>query len=142
MRLEEILVTHPRQTPLAISEITSCIHSIFECADANIACADACLGQDQVQDLVHCIRINEDCAEICEVTGKILSRQTEPDSAVVRAQLQACLAASRACAAECDRHAQQHQHCRICAEACREAEEACRKLLDKFPGPDISRIIV
>lgn len=134
MRLQEILSTHPRQPQIAIPEMAEQIRIIFECADACLACADACLGEEQMQMLARCIRLNQDCAEICEVTGKVLSRQVEPDPAVIRAQLQACIAACRSCAAECDRHARRHEHCRICAEACRECEEACNRLLEKFPA--------
>ncbi|MFA7536429.1 MAG: four-helix bundle copper-binding protein [Desulfuromonadales bacterium] len=134
MRLQEMLSTHPRKPPVEISAISDAVRRIYECADANIACADACLGEDMVQNLVRCIRLNQDCADICEVTGKLLSRQTEGDSSSIRAQLQACIAANRACAAECDKHAPMHEHCRICGEACRDSEEVCRNLLDKFPS--------
>lgn len=134
MRLQEILSTHPLKPRMPVSEISSYIRTIFECADACLSCADACLAEEQVQNLARCIRLNQDCCEICEVTGKILSRQTEPDNAVIRAQIQACAAACQACAAECDRHARQHEHCRICAEACRQCEDACTEALDKFPS--------
>lgn len=134
MRLEEMISTHPRKSQMPVSDITRYILDFFECADACIACADACLGEENVQDLVRCIRLNIDCSEISQVTGKLLSRQTEMDNAVVAAQLQACVAVCRACAAECDRHAQMHEHCRICAEACRACEEACMNLADKFPA--------
>ncbi len=134
MRLQEMLSTHPRKPQMVIPDISSYIQQIFECADACLACADACLGEEQVQNLVRCIRLNTDCAEICEVTGKLLSRQTEPDNAVIQAQLQACIAVCRSCAAECDRHASMHEHCRICAEACRACEEACMELAEKFPS--------
>ena len=134
MRLQEMLSTHPRKPFMEISAISGYIAKIYACADACITCADACLAEDKVQELVRCIRLNQDCADICEVTGKILSRQTEADGAVIQAQIQACVAACRACAAECDQHAQRHAHCRICAEACRDGEEVGRELLTKFPA--------
>ena len=127
MRIQEMLSTHPRKPRMGVSQISSYIQTIFDCADA-------CLAEEQVQNLVRCIRLNQDCCEICEVTGKILSRQTELDSTVIRAQLQACAEACRACAAECDRHAKTHEHCRVCAEACRECEEACMEAMEKFPS--------
>ena len=34
-----------------------------------------------------------------------------------------------ACAAECNRHAQMHEHCAVCADACRACEEACEAAL-------------
>lgn len=134
MRLQEMLSTHPRQPQMGVNAISSYIQTIFECADASLSCADACLAEEQVRNMVRCIRLNQDCYEICEVTGKILSRQTEPDNAVIRTQLQACATVCRACAMECDRHAQQHEHCRICAAACRQCEDACNEAMDKFPS--------
>lgn len=134
MRLEEMLSTHPRQPQMGVSEISAFIRTCFDCADACLTCADACLNEEQVQRLVRCIRLNQDCADICEITGKMLSRQTEPDKATVRAQLEVCIAACRACAAECDQHAQMHAHCRICADACRECEQACVQMLERFPS--------
>jgi hypothetical protein len=82
-----------------------------------------------VADLAKCIRTNLDCADLCEATGRILSRHTGYDANITRAALQACLAACKACADECDRHARMHDHCRVCAEACRRCEQACQQLL-------------
>ncbi len=80
---------------------------------------------------MRCIRLNLDCADICETTGKVLLRQTETDVTVLRAQLQACAAACRACGGECQSHAEgmDMEHCRVCAESCRRCAEACEKLL-------------
>jgi hypothetical protein len=35
-----------------------------------------------------------------------------------------------ACAEECERHADHHEQCRICAEQCRRCEDACSAVLD------------
>jgi hypothetical protein len=82
-----------------------------------------------VVDLRRCIRLNLDCAEICAATGAVLSRQTMPDTSLIRAQLAACAEACRVCAEECERHAEMHEHCRVCAECCRRCEKACRALV-------------
>jgi hypothetical protein len=78
--------------------------------------------------LARCIRLNNDCADLCTATARILSRQTEPDAAVIRAAIDACAAACAACARECEQHGKHMEHCRICAEACRTCEGACRAL--------------
>jgi hypothetical protein len=44
---------------------------------------------------------------------------------VTRAVVEACAAACKACGDECGRHAQMHEHCRVCADACHRCEEAC-----------------
>ena len=90
-----------------------------------MACADACLGEEEFAPLVRCIRLNLDCDDVCDVTGRLLSWQTEPNWTVLRAQIEACVAACRACAAACERYAEHHEHCQICAASCRRCEEAC-----------------
>ena len=79
--------------------------------------------------LARCIRLDLDCADICDATGKILSRQTATEPQMLRASLQACAEACRLCAEECENHAEHHEHCRVCAEACRRCEQACNNVL-------------
>ena len=79
--------------------------------------------------MVRCIRLNLDCADACDATGRILTRQTAADVGVLRAVIQACAAACRAGGDECERHAEHHEHCRVCAGACRRCEQACNDLL-------------
>jgi len=127
VRTEEMIRTHPRS--VRREGLIECIDACFECAQTCIACADACLAESGVQSLLRCIRLNQDCAAICQATGEVLSRQTETEWGVVRAQVSACLEACRACATECETHAGHMQHCQVCAEACRRCEDACRRLL-------------
>lgn len=79
--------------------------------------------------MVTCVRLNLDCADICETTGRVLSRQTGRDVNLVRAVVQACVTACKVCGDECERHAGMHEHCRVCADACRRCEKACQDLL-------------
>lgn len=109
--------------------LASCIEACVECAQACTACADACLSEDAVQQLTRCVRTNLDCADLCETTGRVLSRHTGYDANLTREVLQACAMACRSCGDECDRHADHHEHCRICAAACRRCEQACQQLL-------------
>ncbi|MEE1930332.1 four-helix bundle copper-binding protein [Streptomyces sp. TRM 70351] len=106
-----------------------CIEECFSCAEVCTACADACLSEDMVADLRKCIRTNMDCADICETTGRVLSRHTGYDANLTRSVLETCAAACKACADECERHADMHAHCRLCADACRSCETACNELL-------------
>jgi len=133
MRTEEMIRSHPQKPPMDMNEIATCIRACIECADVCTSCADACLGEEMVQNLVRCIRLNLDCADICAATGRVLTRQTEPDGMILRTQLEACMAACRACALECEQHASMHEHCRICATSCRECEDACRRMTDTLP---------
>jgi hypothetical protein len=110
-------------------KLQECIDACVECAQACTACADACLSEDMVAELTTCIRTNLDCADVCEATGRVLSRHTGYDANLTRAVLEACATACKACGDECASHAGMHEHCRICAEACRRCESACRELL-------------
>jgi hypothetical protein len=110
-------------------KLRECIDACVVCAQACTACADACLGEDGVADLVTCIRTDLDCADVCEATGRVLSRHTGYDADLTRAVLEACATACRSCGDECESHAGMHEHCRVCAEACRRCERACRELL-------------
>jgi len=125
----QMLETHPWPGHVERETLARCIEECFACAQSCTACADACLGEENVADLRRCIRINLDCADVCVTTGRAVTRQTEPETAILRAFVEACAEACRACAEECERHATHHEHCRVCAEACRRCEDACRALL-------------
>ena len=80
--------------------------------------------------LTRCIKLNLDCADVCDAIGKILSRQTAFDPEMAYAALQACVRACRLCGDECEQHAEHGmEHCQVCAEACRRYESACNNLL-------------
>ena len=110
-------------------QLVACIEACFACDQACTACADACLAESTVAELRRCIATNLSCADVCSVTGRILSRPFGYDDAVTRMALEACREACRRCAEECERHAHMHEHCRICAEVCRRCEQACDLLL-------------
>jgi hypothetical protein len=127
--VKEIIDGHPRPIGVDRSALVRCIDECVACAATCTACADACLGEPDVPDLVRCVRRCLDCADVCHATGRVVTRQTEPDLGVIRALVEACVVACRACAEECERHAAHHDHCRVCAEECRSCEQACADLL-------------
>jgi hypothetical protein len=122
----KILETHPQAT--ANEALARCIEQCFACALTCTSCADACLAEEQVTELVRCTRLNLDCADICDATGRALTRQTSSDPGLGRSILEACAEACRVCAQECEQHADHHEHCRICAESCRRCQQACDDL--------------
>ena len=127
---QPMLETHPCPGHVDREVLARCIEACVECAQACDACADACLSEDDVTELRKCIRLNLDCSDICATTGRLVTRQTEYDAPVSKAQLETCRQACGTCAEECERHAEHHEHCRLCAEACRRCEEACASLVD------------
>jgi hypothetical protein len=127
--VREVIAAHPRPASLDRDVLLRCIDECFDCAATCTSCADACLGEPDVAELVRCVRLCLDCADACDTTGRIVTRQTEPDLGVVRAVVEACATACRVCGDECERHAAHHEHCRISAEVCRRCERACNELL-------------
>jgi hypothetical protein len=85
-----------------------------------------------VAQLRQCIRLNLDCADVCEATGRLASRQTGTNETVLRAMLKTCEEACARCAEECARHANHMEHCAICAETCRRCEAACKNAAGSF----------
>lgn len=130
-----MLESHPgRPQRLSNDALVSCIEECMVCAQACHACASACLSEQDVSVLARCIRLDLDCADICETTARTLTRLTDQGSPELRGLLQACRASCRSCADECRTHA--HAHCEACANACERCEQACVAVLDELGGPE------
>jgi hypothetical protein len=123
-----MLETNPADVKLDRVLLAATIDALLGCAEACTVCADACMNEPGVVELVTCIRTNLNCADICVATAQVLSRHTDPDPTIGRVQVVACVTACATCAAQCARHAEMHEHCRICADVCRRCEAACRDL--------------
>ena len=110
------------------SLMIECTEACVECAQACSACADDSLAEAEVMQFIKSITLCLDCAVICDATRQVVTRQTEHDVDLLRAQVAACAEACRVCGAECQRHAAHHEHHRICGEACHRCEAACDRL--------------
>jgi hypothetical protein len=126
MHAHEMISTHPHVRGETNDALIACIEECFDCAQTCTSCADACLGEEMVQHLTQCIRSCMDCADVCDATGRIATRRTGSNEELILSMLATCETACRLCAIECERHADMHDHCRICGEACRRCEDACR----------------
>ena len=125
----QLLESYPRSFNVDAEVLASAIDALTDCAQACTADADDDLSEPNVADMVKCIRLCLDCADICTTTAGVVSRQTDYDANVTRPLLQACIASCKSCGDECHNHAAMHAHCRVCEQACRRCEKACRQLL-------------
>ncbi|MBC7309801.1 MAG: four-helix bundle copper-binding protein, partial [Tetrasphaera sp.] len=114
----DILQTHPRRDTFDLEQLRVAIDAASACATTCATCADACLHEDDPKAMTRCIDLCTQCAAICRTTAEILARAS-PDGESWRSIVQACIDTCRECAEECERHGDHHEHCRICAEACR-----------------------
>jgi len=105
------------------------IEAAADCAQSCATDTDADLSEPHLAEMVICIRLCQDCADICAATARVLSRPAVWDSEVVRPLLEACATICKSCGDECERHAPHHAHCRVCVEACRRCQHACAEFL-------------
>jgi len=127
MTATQVLQSHPHKS-MKIEGAAQLIQSAQECADSCTACADACLNESDPGSLATCIRLALDCADICGATGRVLSRLTQASTRHIRAIIEACEAACRVCAKQCEQHTD-HSHCLVCAQVCRQCEQHCLEAL-------------
>jgi Domain of Unknown Function (DUF326) len=125
----QMLDTYPRSLDLDADLLAATIDALSDCARACIADTDADLSEQNLAEMVRCIRLCLDCADVCTATAGVISRLAEYDPTATRPLLEACAAVCKGCGDECERHAPHYEHCRVCAEACRRCERACRDLL-------------
>lgn len=95
------------------------LQKLMQCAAACNNCADACLDEDNIKMMVACIRLDRDCAEICQTTASFMARSSNNAGGLIRLCADIC----RQCGQECQKH--KSDHCQECARACFECAEAC-----------------
>lgn len=79
----KMIASHPRAPGGSDSALIRCIEERFDCAQTGTSCADACVGEDNLEELRRRIRLNLDCA----AAGSLASRQTERNEEVIRRML-------------------------------------------------------
>ena len=125
-----MLDTYPGTCGVDAAVLAAAIDALSDCAQACTADVDADLSEQNLAEMVTCIRLCLNCADICTATLGVASRQAQYDANTTKPLLRACVAICRSCGDECERHAPHHEHCRVCEQACRRCEEACQELLD------------
>ena len=93
---------------------------LADCAAACEKCMDSCLFEDDLNMMVKCIRLDRDCAKICQLTASFIASDSQHAQHVIIA----CIVIWEQCAVECGNH--DDEHCQKCAQKCEECAEACR----------------
>lgn len=135
----DMLASHPRLARLDLDDVAAAIDACLACGQACTTCADACLSEEADAALERCAAVDAQCADACFALARALSRPSAWGAAVTERLLQACVCACGDCAEECERHAEHHVHCRLCAEACRRCAEACATLLREDVAEQLRR---
>jgi hypothetical protein len=62
--------------------------------------ADDDLREQDLAEMVKCIRLCLDCVDVCTATAGVISRQTDYDADSTRPLLEACMASCKSCGDE------------------------------------------
>ena len=107
-----------------------CIDACLSCAEICHACSDDMIGMEfhgkaDIQMLMtRCIRLCRDCADICLLSGALMSRNSPFAEQICRQCAEVC----DACAETCEAHAPHHPMCGDCAKECRRCADLCRDM--------------
>jgi hypothetical protein len=126
----DVLNASPTAIPCGVEDVAAAIDACLNCLQTCTSCVDADLAEEEVAAMSTCIGLCVTCADLCEVTARVLSRTAHWDEFVVHRLLQACVRSCTSSAEECARHAAHHRHCAICERVCRACIHACTALLD------------
>ncbi|GAB6876634.1 hypothetical protein JCM13210_13610 [Thermaerobacter litoralis] len=85
-------------------------------------CLTACLKEPDAAQRGRCVQLLRDCADICALASRVMSRGSDFAGAICRVCAEIC----EACAQECGRF--QDEHCQECARECRACAEECRRM--------------
>ena len=100
-----MLDTYPRTFTVDADLLAVTIDALSDCAQACTADTDADLSEDNLAEMVKCIRLCLDCTDVCTATLGVVSRQTYYDPTITRPLLEACIATCKSCGDECAHHA-------------------------------------
>jgi hypothetical protein len=116
----------PRRTTMSHQTYQECLDACNACQVTCLHCAVACLNEPSPAELADCIRLDLDCAELCQTAVGYMAR----GSSQAKAVCVLCATICQKCGAECAKHA--HDHCQTCARACEECAQACRAMQPQF----------
>jgi hypothetical protein len=109
----QMLDTYPGTFGVDAAVGAAAIDALSDCAQACTADVDADLSEQNLAEMVRCIRLCLDCVDVCTATLGVTSRQADYDADVTKPLLRACMAICISCGDECERHAQHYEHCRV-----------------------------
>lgn len=137
---KEMLDAEPTDVPIGTEDVAAAIDTCLSCLQACTSCADADLAEPDVGDLARCAALCLTCADVCDVTARLLSRPAHWELFVVHRSLQACVRTCTDSADECAKHAHHHRHCAVCEKVCRECIQACEALLEAETFAELNRL--
>jgi hypothetical protein len=107
---------------MAHEHYDTCIEACDACTAACNHCAAACLAESDIEALARCIRLDMDCAAMCQLASSAMQRGSDLAPQICGWCAELC----DACGTECMKHS--HEHCQRCATACKACADECRRM--------------
>jgi ferredoxin len=81
----QLLDTYPGTLNADAGVLAATLDALSDCAQACAADADADLAEQNLAEMVRCIRLCLDCTDVCTATLGVVTRQTAYDPAITQA---------------------------------------------------------
>ena len=81
----QLLDSYQGTVNVDVGLLAAAIGAISDCAQACAADTDADLGEQDLTEMVRCIRLCLDCTDVCTATAGVISRPADYDADVTRA---------------------------------------------------------
>jgi hypothetical protein len=122
--LEDLRAGGGRKGDLAV--VADLLDSLAAYEHAAGSCAGAMIAEGAPADAIAAALTSLD---IVEATRSVMTRSQGDDSRLERQLLEATITACQRSESQCSARAHQHDHCRLHAEAARDAIKHCREML-------------
>ncbi|MFI6034753.1 Rho termination factor N-terminal domain-containing protein [Streptomyces sp. NPDC051315] len=129
--VEKLLDAYPAETGMPPRLLGEAVDKLYECAGVCLTCADAAAAEQDPEKIVmsiKCVRLDNDCADLCTVTARILARQTGYDAPTTMAVIEATRTVLRA-SADAAEEFRDIPYFDLSAKACRETERLLEQLV-------------
>ncbi|MET9432459.1 MULTISPECIES: Rho termination factor N-terminal domain-containing protein [unclassified Streptomyces] len=131
---EKLLDAYPAETGLPPKVLSQAVDKLYECAAACLSCADSAAAEQDPEKIamaVKCMRSSNDCADLCTVAARVLTRQTGYDAPTTMAVLDATRTVLRASGQACEELGDA-KYCELSAKACRDTEKLLGKMMERI----------
>jgi len=132
--VEKLLDAYPAETGMPPRLLGEAVDKLYECAGVCLTCADAAAAEqdpDKIVMSIKCVRLDNDCADLCTVAARVLARQTGYDAPTTMAVIEATRTVLRA-SADAAEEFEEIPYFALSAKACRETEKLLEQLIDQM----------
>lgn len=132
--VEKLLDAYPAETGMPPRLLGEAVDKLYECAGVCLTCADAAAAEQDPEKIVmsiKCVRLDNDCADLCTVAARILARQTGYDAPTTMAIIEATRTVLRA-SADAAEEFKDTTYFELSARACRETERMLGELVEQM----------